>query len=472
VKAIGEPLNSQEIFARHSMIAAGVDEDLFRGHTTYTHACGRSSNDRARNELLRLSLRGRCPSLVHSSREAIYQHQRTECWGHHPKATGSVLAQHTRDHWKAQMPNSITDQPPADVAAQVAAYVDPLDHVIPAKQNQNLLIGTWNVRAFNRLTPKWRSVSGESPLRDLSNVLCIGETLRRFDVVAVQEVGPDPEALMAALEALGSGWAFLLTDVVLGDLGHSERLAFVFDQRRLRPSGLACELVVAPEEAGVSTDVLGRQFARTPYAVSFARGESVFTLVTLHVIYGNIANDRVGELRKIAGWMAGWAQGGDVWGENLIALGDFNIDRQVDENGDVDELYKAFIETGLMPPDNLNHVPRTIFDDPIRTRRRIRGISTIRSRGSREPRWTSGTLASSTATRACSTSRAAWCQPITRISSRSGCPITSHSGSNSMCRPPERRPGRRASMGVGIPGSGDECRRRARTIKWLWSGVG
>jgi hypothetical protein len=44
--------------------------------------------------------------------------------------------------------------------------------------------------------------------------------------------------------------------------------------------------------------------------------------------------------------MAGWAKGGDVWGENLITLGDFNIDRRVDENGNVDQLYKAFTETG------------------------------------------------------------------------------------------------------------------------------
>ena len=262
------------------------------------------------------------------------------------------------------MPNSISDPPPADVATQVAAYVDALDQVIPAKQNQNLLIGTWNVRALNRLTPEWRSATGASPVRDLSNVLCIAETLRRFDVVAVQEVGVDGEAFLAALEALGSGWAFLLTDVTVGHAGNHERLAFVFDQRRLRPSGLACELVVAPEEAGVSTDVLGRQFARTPYAVSFARGENVFTLVTLHIVYGNTAEDRVGELRKIAEWMAGWAEGGDVWGKNLMALGDFNIDRQVDEDGNIDVLYEAFTGTGLQPPDNLNHVPRTIFDDP------------------------------------------------------------------------------------------------------------
>ena len=182
------------------------------------------------------------------------------------------------------MPNSISDPPPADVATQVDAYIHALDRVIPAKQDQNLLIGTWNVRALNRLTPEWRSGAGVSPLRDLSNVLCIAETLRRFDVVAVQEVGTDGEALLATLEALGSGWAFLLTDVTLGRAGNHERLAFVFDQSRLRPSGLACELVIAPEEAGVSPDVLGRQFARTPYAVSFARDGNVFTLVTLHIV--------------------------------------------------------------------------------------------------------------------------------------------------------------------------------------------
>jgi len=45
-------------------------------------------------------------------------------------------------------------------------------------------------------------------------------------------------------------------------------------------------------------------------------------------------------------------------GTNLIALGDFNIDRQGDP------LYDAFTSTGLRPPDPLNFVPRTVFDDP------------------------------------------------------------------------------------------------------------
>jgi endonuclease/exonuclease/phosphatase family metal-dependent hydrolase len=257
------------------------------------------------------------------------------------------------------MPDQITDPPPADVASQLAALSTALDQVIPPKQaGQNLLIGTWNIRAFDRMAPKWRSVSGDSPIRDLSNLLCITEVVRRFDVVAVQEVRRTAQAFLAMLQGLGEGWAFLVTDVTRGRLGNHERLAFVFDRQRVRPSGLACELVVAAEDAGIAEPTLRGQFARTPYAISFACERGVFTLVTLHVIYGQGPTDRIAELQQIAGWLAGWATEGDPWGSNLIALGDFNIDRQGDP------LYQAFTSTGLRPPAGLNHVPRTIFDDP------------------------------------------------------------------------------------------------------------
>src|SRR5205823_3299579 len=82
------------------------------------------------------------------------------------------------------------------------------------------------------------------------------------------------------------------------------------------------------------------------------------TLVTLHVTYGKSAAGRIPELETIAQWLSSWAKSGDNWGTNLIALGDFNIDRQGDS------LYVAFTSTGLTPPDALNLVPRTVFDDP------------------------------------------------------------------------------------------------------------
>lgn len=252
----------------------------------------------------------------------------------------------------------ILDQPPAEVRDQIAALSTGLDQVVPPKQAGNVLVGTWNIRGFDRVTTKWRSVSGDSPIRDLSNVLSIAEIIRRFDVMAVQEVRRTAQGFLAMMRALGEDWGYLVTDVTRGAAGNSERLTFVFDRTRIRPSGLACELVVAAEEAGVGEEVLKGQFARTPYAASFTAGPQQFTLVTLHVLYGERPRDRVPELREIARWLARWAKEGDQWGVNLLALGDFNIDRKDDP------LYQAFTSTGLRPPDGLNYVPRTIFDDP------------------------------------------------------------------------------------------------------------
>jgi endonuclease/exonuclease/phosphatase family metal-dependent hydrolase len=215
------------------------------------------------------------------------------------------------------------------------------------------------VRAFDRMSPVWRSTAGASPIRDLSNVLAIAEIVRRFDVVAVQEVRRSAQAFLAMMTVLGQDWAYLVTDVTEGRAGNNERLAFVFDTTRLRLAGLACELVVAAaDNAAVAPEVLTDQFARTPYAVSFARGGTHFTLVTLHVIYGQAPADRIAELTGIANWLDRWSRSGDAWGTNLIVLGDFNIDRQGDP------LYDAFTSTGLRPPDPLNFVPRTVFDDP------------------------------------------------------------------------------------------------------------
>jgi endonuclease/exonuclease/phosphatase family metal-dependent hydrolase len=141
--------------------------------------------------------------------------------------------------------------------------------------------------------------------------------------------------------------------------GNSERMVFVFDSRRVRPSGLAGELVVAIEsETPAVASTLERQFARTPYAVGFRTGRRELTLVTLHVLYGQAPAERIGELSEIATWLAEWPRRETEWSENLLTLGDFNIDRRGDP------LWDALTATGLKAPQALNEVPRTIFDEP------------------------------------------------------------------------------------------------------------
>ncbi|WP_216698934.1 hypothetical protein [Arthrobacter sp. Br18] len=98
------------------------------------------------------------------------------------------------------------------------------------------------------------------------------------------------------------------------------------------------------------------QFARTPYAAGFTRGTTGFVLTTVHVLWGNNTADRLPEITAFAQWMRDWAKRPDDWNENLLVLGDFNLDRIGDP------LYEAFVSTGLWPPAELQDVPRTIFD--------------------------------------------------------------------------------------------------------------
>lgn len=252
----------------------------------------------------------------------------------------------------------ITDPPPQAVQADLDRLKAALDLAVPKRAPGNLVVGTWNIRAFGGLTKAWESVKGDSPRRDFHAAVCIAEILSRFDVVAVQEVKGDLRALRHTLKRLGPQWSFVLTDVTRGVQGNDERLAFLFNTERVRMSGLACELVV-PDDLDTpyssAANAFQRQFARTPYAVSFLTGDQTFVLVTLHVIYGKKSADRVGELAAIAKWLRAWAEEEDDFGHNLICMGDFNVDR----NGD--PLYQALTSTGLTPAPDLVNLPRTIF---------------------------------------------------------------------------------------------------------------
>jgi endonuclease/exonuclease/phosphatase family metal-dependent hydrolase len=235
-----------------------------------------------------------------------------------------------------------------------------LDEKVPAKiPDRNLLIATWNIRSFGDLTKSWKSGENDTPKRDLHALRCITEIVSRFDVIALQEVKSNLKCLRHMLKVLGPEWGLILTDVTKGDPGNGERMAFLFDTRKVRLSGLACELVVPREQLDrIGADSLNKQFARTPYAVSFSSAGKTFILVTLHVLYGEEAEERVPELKAISDWLANWSRNINCWDHNLIALGDFNIDRKGDD------LYDAFTSAGLTTPEDLNRVPRTIFSDP------------------------------------------------------------------------------------------------------------
>ena len=143
----------------------------------------------------------------------------------------------------------ITAVPPQEVRDGLAALCADLDARLPPKAlDRNLLIATWNIRAFGDVTKKWRSAADDSPRRDYESVLSLAEIVRRFDVIALQEARANLRGLRYLIKALGPDWSFLMTDVTKGDAGNGERMAFLFDTRKVRLSGLAAELVIPAEE--------------------------------------------------------------------------------------------------------------------------------------------------------------------------------------------------------------------------------
>jgi endonuclease/exonuclease/phosphatase family metal-dependent hydrolase len=248
---------------------------------------------------------------------------------------------------------------PLAVQNEMAALRTALDQEIPLKReiDRNLLIATWNIRAFGSLTEDWETPDGASPKRNYRGLHAIAEIASRFDVIAIQELTGDMRALRTLLKTLGTNWSFLMTDESKGDKGKNERLAFLFDTTRVRLSGMAGELA-APDDPDFLADLSPtdpfRQFARTPYAVSFSTTTDTFILTTVHILFGDNEAARVPELTAIAKWMKNWAKRSKRWHHNLLVLGDFNTDR-IDSPG-----FQAFTSTGLKVPEDLHAVPRTV----------------------------------------------------------------------------------------------------------------
>lgn len=88
------------------------------------------------------------------------------------------------------------------VRADLATLRAALDSspIPPKSLDRNLLIATWNVRGFGRVLPKWESAAGDSPRRNLRDMLCLAEIVSRFDVVALQDVKRDLGGLRLLME--------------------------------------------------------------------------------------------------------------------------------------------------------------------------------------------------------------------------------------------------------------------------------
>ncbi|MEZ4885921.1 MAG: endonuclease/exonuclease/phosphatase family protein [Chitinophagales bacterium] len=215
----------------------------------------------------------------------------------------------------------IKNKPPTEqarTAKKLLQLKDALQKEIPSKTFDNLLLATWNIREFD---------SAAYGKRLDEALFYIAEIVSHFDLIAIQEVRDDLEGLQRLMKILGRWWKVIFTDVTEGRPGNRERMAFVYDSRKVTFGGLAGEVVLPEVKVEGETHNLQQQLARTPFMVGFQAGWC-FVLVTVHLIYGEGTADppeRVAEAEMLSNFLAEKADKKTAWSNNMVLLGDFNI---------------------------------------------------------------------------------------------------------------------------------------------------
>jgi hypothetical protein len=207
-----------------------------------------------------------------------------------------------------------------DVAARLLSLRRRLQKQIPQRNaSSSVLLATWNIREFGA-DAKFGTRLDES-------LLYIAEIVSHFDLVAIQEVNQNLGSLQELMRLLGGWWDYLVTDVTLGTSGNSERIAFVYDGRKVRFDHLAGELALPPVKGQPVV-----QPARSPFICAFKAGWRRISLCSVHIFFGTSTPDdprRVEEIRSVAAALASRNEKrqniADGEPESVVLLGDFNI---------------------------------------------------------------------------------------------------------------------------------------------------
>jgi endonuclease/exonuclease/phosphatase family metal-dependent hydrolase len=246
----------------------------------------------------------------------------------------------------------------ARVAGRLAAIRERMQHhsqgppqSVPSKNaTDTLLLATWNLKAFD---------GGDADGRTDESYWYIAEIVSHFDLIAIQEVGANLGALEKLKNRLGGTWNYVVSDVTEGRAGNKERLAFLFDRRKIRFSGVAGEIVIPPiEDAHGNTIAPSNQLVRTPTIVGFEAGWFRFMLSTVHIVWGKAKQghpNRVVEIQRLAAFLRDRSEDRHAWSQNLILLGDFNIFSADPSN----PAYSAITQNGFVIPQSLHNVPPT-----------------------------------------------------------------------------------------------------------------
>jgi len=229
---------------------------------------------------------------------------------------------------------------------------------VPTSDKNSVLLATWNIANFG--------VQG----RTKGALKLIAHILKRFDLIAVQEVNDQFDEFEQVVELMGPSFDYVMSDTA----GNQERLAYIYRFKKVAPTHLNGELAIRPREYPKRTvrvpfkDKNKKQrvqvfknfkyepFNRNPYMCSFMTGDFEFTLVNVHLYFGKDGNSKLEKDRKkfarrvleifaLSRWADKRVNLASTYSHNIILLGDMNVPA-MDKK---DSTFKALVKFGWQP---------------------------------------------------------------------------------------------------------------------------
>lgn len=245
---------------------------------------------------------------------------------------------------------------------------------LPERRSNSIVIGTFNIRKL-----------GAKAKRRPEIWQFFQEICQRFDLIAIQEVLDDLEGLRHLHSLLGDDYGLVVSDVtggifnrddvIEGKRGNTERLAFLFNWKRIRRTELASDIsydrtdmvsrifrgrvdyqrtweqhianLAKWEEKCLQAQEAGKKkpsrpaialpafltYIRQPHCASFEivpRQQAKpmrFIAVNAHLLYGTNKSERRWEFESLIDWLTIRAKNAaKMYYPNLVLLGDCNLE--------------------------------------------------------------------------------------------------------------------------------------------------
>lgn len=245
---------------------------------------------------------------------------------------------------------------PYEAAAEIAALRDYRQtkpgRAVPAKAANRLLLAAWNIANLG------------VQQRRRQDYQLLAEILGWFDLAAVQEVNQNRAGLEAILNELPATYRTIFSDAA----GNNERMTFLYDSAKAKPTELVGEVAIPPAELkdvhlpGVTRPFAG--FDRNPYLAAFQAGTFRFTLVNVHLYFGDDSERASIERRSLEAFaLARWAdrevKSKYAYTQDIITLGDFNLPKAEAGN----PVFDALTKRGLHLPKHSTQIGSNLAGD-------------------------------------------------------------------------------------------------------------